>query len=277
MKLIPIENAYTHDIVLFDIVPANRIHRENTKYYLLNSPKQKNALIYFHGCQGHYKTADGTFIDAVPGDLVYIPKDAFYEVSFTNITSDIPSCIRIEFLMNEGQEECIFSKTIENWKNYYPKLIQKKLFDIVEMYERPVKSIMLIKSMLFGILYDISYTFHKHYLSNAEFSSIYEGIHYIETDISQSKSIAQIASMCHVSESYFRKAFKKYSGLSPTEYRLNKKIDQAKEFLLTGEMTVSEVAEKMDFKNIYYFSRIFTKKTGITPKQYMQINLRIGQ
>ena len=51
MKLLPIENAYSYDIILFDIVPALRIHKENIKYSLLNSPKQKNALVYFHSCQ----------------------------------------------------------------------------------------------------------------------------------------------------------------------------------------------------------------------------------
>ena len=116
-----------------------------------------------------------------------------------------------------------------------------------------------------------------HYLSDTEFAAIYDGIHYIENDALQALSIAQIADMCHVSESYFRKTFKRYSGYSPTEYRLNRKIERAKELLLTNEMTVSEVAEELNFKNIYYFSRIFTKKTGIAPKKYVQANLRIGQ
>lgn len=277
MKLLPIENAYSYDIILFDIVPALRIHKENMKYSLLNSPKQKNALVYFHSCQGHYRMKNGVQIDAMPGDLVYIPKGAAYEVNFSHTDAKTPGCIRIEFLMTENQEECVFSETIENWKEHYPKYIQKKMFDMVKLYQAPVKSVMSIKSLFFGILYDISFAFHKHYLSDTEFAAIYDGIHYIENDALQALSIAQIADMCHVSESYFRKTFKRYSGYSPTEYRLNRKIERAKELLLTNEMTVSEVAEELNFKNIYYFSRIFTKKTGIAPKKYVQANLRIGQ
>ena len=275
MKMLSIENAYAHDIILFDIVPALRLHKENVKYSLLRSPKKKNALIYFHSCRGHYRMINGMEIDATPGDLVYIPKGAAYEVNFSHTGTRAPDCIRIEFLMMENQEDCVFSETIVNWKEHYPKYVQKKLFEIVNQYQAPVKSLMSIKSLFFGVLYDISYAFHKHYLSNAEFASIYDGIHYIENDALQSLSISEIANMCYVSESYFRKTFKRYSGCSPTEYRLNKKIERAKDLLLTNEMTVREVAEELNFKNIYYFSRVFTKKVGIAPKTYVQTNLKI--
>ena len=270
MKKIAIEDAYSKEIILFDIVPAVRVHKENARYSLLQSPKQKNTFIYFYSCCGHYITSDGECIEAVPGDLVYIPKGAKYEVIFSDTKPEQPGCIRVEFSMMEQQEEVIFSEKIENWKEYYPRYIQEKLFDMVERYQVPVKPMFVIKSTFYAILYEISVTFHRHNLANNEFATIYEGIHYIENDAEQAKSIAEIASMCHVSESYFRNAFKRYSGQSPIEYRLNRKMERAKELLQANELTVSEIAEELSFKNVYYFSRVFKKKIGMSPKKYNQ-------
>ena len=49
-------------------------------------------------------------------------------------------------------------------------------------------------------------------LTAAEFACIADGILYMETHINQDKSLAEIAQMCHVSTSCFRKLFKKYAG-----------------------------------------------------------------
>ena len=91
----------------------------------------------------------------------------------------------------------------------------------------------------------------------------------MENDIFQEKSIAEIADMCHVSQSHFRSLFKKYSGVSPISYQINAKIERAKHLLSHEHMTVREVAEYMGFSDDAYFCKLFKKYTGFSPKAYL--------
>ena len=71
-----------------------------------------------------------------------------------------------------------------------------------------------------------------------------------------------------VSYSRMRKVFKEYTGHSPHQYYLEMKINKAKELLLTKNSTIKQVAIDLSFENQYYFSRLFKKKTGLSPSQW---------
>jgi AraC-like DNA-binding protein len=67
--------------------------------------------------------------------------------------------------------------------------------------------------------------------------------------------------------SYFRKMFKKYTGVPPVQYHLDLKILRAKEMLLYTHKSIKEISFEMGFQSIYYFSRVFKNKLGISPSE----------
>ncbi len=62
--------------------------------------------------------------------------------------------------------------------------------------------------------------------------------------------------------------FRKYTGLTPYQYFLQLRIHRAKSLLQNPGLSVKEVAALLKFENQYYFSRIFKKKTGMSPSQW---------
>jgi AraC-like DNA-binding protein len=68
-----------------------------------------------------------------------------------------------------------------------------------------------------------------------------------------------------LSFSGFRKKFQKATGLPPGKYQLQIRIKKAGELLRQTDLPVGEIAERTGFESIYYFSRLFKKKTGKTP------------
>lgn len=68
-----------------------------------------------------------------------------------------------------------------------------------------------------------------------------------------------------VGYSYFRKMFRKYTGLAPLQYHLNLKILRAKEMLLHTDKSIKEISYELGFKSVYYFSRVFKAKQGVAP------------
>jgi AraC-like DNA-binding protein len=74
--------------------------------------------------------------------------------------------------------------------------------------------------------------------------------------------------MCNVSQNYFCRLFKEYSGITPQDFLLKAKLSKAKIALKETSLSVFEIAEQCGFQDASYFCRIFKKKTGVSPLKY---------
>jgi len=73
-----------------------------------------------------------------------------------------------------------------------------------------------------------------------------------------------------MSVTHFRREWKKHYNITPLAYRNSIRLSFARELILSGYYTVSEIAEKCGFDDVGYFIRFFKKHTGITPFKYKQ-------
>jgi AraC-like DNA-binding protein len=71
-----------------------------------------------------------------------------------------------------------------------------------------------------------------------------------------------------MSYSKFRKAFKEITGESPNQYHLNLRLQKAKELLINTSLSINEIAMETGFDSLFYFSKLFKKKTGKSPKSF---------
>ncbi|WP_394247797.1 helix-turn-helix transcriptional regulator [Vibrio profundi] len=100
-----------------------------------------------------------------------------------------------------------------------------------------------------------------------------ETLRYIENHLSETIREEDIAARCHYSVTYFSKVFHRVIGISFRDYICNKRINLAKKILLRDRNTkVSVVAYQCGYQDVSYFSRIFKKKTGMTPGMFRQIH-----
>lgn len=78
----------------------------------------------------------------------------------------------------------------------------------------------------------------------------------------------EIAERLNLSYSWFRRAFKEYTGFSPAKYMNELKLQQSKTLLVTTSKSVKEISISLNFDNVEYFSTFFKKMTGMTPLEY---------
>ncbi|MEO9503323.1 helix-turn-helix domain-containing protein [Nonlabens ulvanivorans] len=83
-------------------------------------------------------------------------------------------------------------------------------------------------------------------------------------------TIEQIADKLNVSQRYLSDTLKKETGKTTTEHLQLNLIDKAKDILLQPHKTIAEVAYELGFEYPHYFSRLFKKKEGISPSQYIE-------
>lgn len=80
--------------------------------------------------------------------------------------------------------------------------------------------------------------------------------------------VESLANEIGVQYPYLLQIFQQYTGLTPYQYYLQLRIHRSQELLQHDEMSIKEVAAQMSFDNQYYFSRLFKKKTGMTPSEW---------
>jgi len=90
----------------------------------------------------------------------------------------------------------------------------------------------------------------------------------IRDNISNSVSPADIATQLGLGYSWFRKAFKKYAGISPAQFQLQIRLQRAKDLLLNTNQSVSEIAYELTFDTPGQFSTFFRQKASMTPKEF---------
>ncbi|MFD0793116.1 helix-turn-helix domain-containing protein [Mucilaginibacter litoreus] len=77
-----------------------------------------------------------------------------------------------------------------------------------------------------------------------------------------------VAKEVAMSYSMFRKAFKNLTGVSPNQYHLSLRLERAQYLLTTTILNISEIADQTGFESVFYFSKLFKKKKGISPLLY---------
>jgi len=84
----------------------------------------------------------------------------------------------------------------------------------------------------------------------------------------QAPTVAGLAQRAGYSVDHFSRIFKSIMGLRPQDYVIQAKIERARQLLAESNLTVGEVAERVGYQEIFYFSRQFRQKTGQSPSEY---------
>ena len=98
--------------------------------------------------------------------------------------------------------------------------------------------------------------------------SIRQAQNYILMHVSKSINFSDLADELGVGYSTFRHRFKQQLGISPAQFQNSIRINRAQDLLSSTDLSISEIATLTGFETIYYFSRLFKNKTGLSPKAF---------
>ena len=91
---------------------------------------------------------------------------------------------------------------------------------------------------------------------------------FLNENYSRPLRIGEIAAVCHMSESHFRRIFEKYTGVTPVEYLNRMRIRRACTLLYRTKDSVEEISHKVGFSSVSTFNRNFRRQLGTSPYRW---------
>ncbi len=86
-------------------------------------------------------------------------------------------------------------------------------------------------------------------------------------EVCSNLSLKEFSKRSFVSVSYIKKLFSRYAGIGPKSYYTNLRIQEAQK-MLESDLSVTDIAEKLNFSSASYFTLFFKNQTGVTPIQF---------
>jgi len=104
--------------------------------------------------------------------------------------------------------------------------------------------------------------------TNYKFERLNASRDYIADNYSVPLSLSSVAKHSNMSPYHFLRVFKAVYGETPNEFLMRLRIDKAKKMLITGNLSVSEVCERVGYISLGSFSSLFLKQVGVAPSIY---------
>jgi len=96
---------------------------------------------------------------------------------------------------------------------------------------------------------------------------------YLSQNLDARVSLTDVAEKVKVSQFHFLRMFKLHMGVSPHQYRIQARIQAAKD-LLQKEIPLAEVALETGFSDQSHFTNTFKRYAGVTPQKYINTRKR---
>lgn len=269
MRIIPFQELYNTEFIVSEpIGKSQNWFSRNNVYSCLGKPKVSHTLLWFKNCGARITDSSGNVITAEKNQVAYMSKGIEYVVEFFDTAPNQDDSVVFHFQLKslDGEE---ISPTLS------PKICIKNVdVDLAlsmelaaKEFDKNIVCVPIITSVIYQMLGIASQRQRRRVLRH-KFKYISEGIELIESNTDM--TLTEIAQICGVSEGYFRKLFKEYSGENPIDFRQKYRIEKAKQLLLLDTHSIGEIADELHFSDIYHFSKAFKKFTGISPQKYIK-------
>ena len=141
-----------------------------------------------------------------------------------------------------------------------------RLFDLAQN-GYALGNMICLSQLLLTILSEI-YFFEKESEISKVDRNLTKAVNYMYENLGNDLTLDDVATYMGLSKSYVNLIFKEHTKRSPLEFFTHLKIQQACKYLRLTNMFIYEISRDLGYEDQYYFSRIFKKVMGVSPKEY---------
>lgn len=272
MKVVPFEELYNAEFFVCEsLAKGQNWYTRGNCYSCIGKPKPSHTFLWFKNSRGRITDLSGSAITIEKNQIAYMSKGIQYIVEFFDTLPDQDDTVVFHFQLFDNKHKEIaptISPTICIKNADTPLALMMSA--AADEFNKNIPCTPVITATIYQLLATACQMQRKRVVSN-KYKHIREGIELMESN--SEKSLSEIAAICGVSEGHFRKLFHEYSGENPVEFRQKYRIEKAKQLLMLDTHSIGEIAEELHFSDIYHFSKVFKKYTGVSPRKYMELSI----
>lgn len=273
VEVINVKNISPYELSNYDININNLVcfkqnwNALNNSFSYMTLPRPDNGIIFIVDGKAKYSMNNGKIITALPGDILYLPKNSHYLTEFLITPTQT---MLINFLLYDSDgNELTLSESVMKLTEHASEFLFDLFNKICDIYPKSSDKL-TIKAYFFTLLSSLI-------TQNTEVafaSPVSAAVRYINSHIDDELKISELAKLCAMSESSFRREFIRFTKKSPKKYIIDEKIEKSKQMLSSSEASINEICSVLGFYDAAHFSRLFKSVTGKTPIQYKKYKRR---
>lgn len=206
----------------------------------------------------HYKVGKGSCFLFRPGDYTSATHNPQKPLVLTYI----------HFAVNEVAEQVPERyRQLEDTVDFEYLLSRYVRLFLVQTYAAEEEARLVLKALLIQLLRADNQAPVEKKASNQLTEAIQEVANYIRQNPGIAHRVEDLATRAQLSPRYFSMKFKELIGSSVQTYMIRTRIDRARHLLMHAGMNVTEVADALGYRDIFFFSRQFKQYTGRSPSE----------
>ena len=253
------QKSQNRDLIRFEICgitfpdKSYEIKREHSTVNCIEYIEAGTGTVHLDGLTFHPSESDAYFLQSKKKQHYFSDRNTPWKKYFINFAGPLAENLA------EGYG-------LSNQSHFIGLDIKEELCRIIEIGKQNDGD---ATAELVGILNEIFFKMYTHQKQSSENMGIeYEMKDFLNTQITAKFQMELLCKHVSRSESQTIRIFKKAFGVTPYAYLLSKKIDFSKKLLISTNLSISQIADKLCFADEYYFSNIFKNKVGVAPSAY---------
>lgn len=139
-----------------------------------------------------------------------------------------------------------------------------------ELRQRPAQDPDMLEALVRIFLHDVSRHWNVTVSPHRGNKNLEAARNFIEAHFAQPFDLREVSAQAHLSPSHFCHAFSQQFGIPPHQYALNLRLQRSIQLLANRELAIFQVAEMVGCPDPLYFSKLFRRRYGFSPRQYRE-------
>ncbi|WP_256208509.1 AraC family transcriptional regulator [Paenibacillus sp. CF384] len=246
-----------------------------SSWYHMDVLSDFNRLYYFLGDGGHVRIGDEELYPN-RGQLVILPAGTM--LSVRTLEDRIFSKFYCHFNAKAGDQELFQLLDAPSCVDVPDQAATSERFgELVRHYhnrENGLTSMLRAKLLLQETLCEFLEQGGEVRLRQSEaggsLDKVSQVLAYLDHHLADDVRLDQLAELVHFHPNYFIRVFKSVTGCSPIQYLNQRRMEKAKQWMQSTDMSVSEAAERIG-SSLYQFSKMFKQHTGVSSSDYRKV------
>jgi len=236
-----------------------------------NHAEHEFEVHYFIQGRGRFLN-NGTLYTINPGSLFLTPPGVMHSIRVDDLDDPVSYYAILFYVEPDEETTGLLLEHLPAGKVY--RIGTGFRFFFEEIKEKGMSEHVLLKKsagyQFLSFLYQLSDGLHRFHYGSESNHHIEKALRILQNAIMDKLSLSDLAGRLRLSESYLVRLFRKKLNMTPMKYYRRLKIEVAVSMLISTELPVYIISQKLNFYSEFHFSKTFKQITGYSPTQYRE-------